>query len=143
MKKIENDFSQLLSLSNVNFFGNVWLGSAALDCNTVSLDDLRRLYSAVILAYGATSDRELGLPGEQTLQGIVPSRKVVDWYNGSLDYEQGSFSIEGVKHLAIVGNGNIACDISRMLLKPVGDFADSDAPSHVLEALRRSQLETI
>lgn len=137
----------MLDSENVNFFGNVWLGSSSSsspECNTVSINDLRKHYSAVILAYGATSDRELGLPNERTLKGIWPSRKIVDWYNGSLDCSEGNeFNFEEINHLAIIGNGNIACDISRMLLKEVNDFKDSDAPSHVLDTLRKSRLHTI
>ena len=51
----------------------------------MSVEKLREKYSAVILANGAISDRELGIPGEQTLNGVLPARRVVDWYNGSLD----------------------------------------------------------
>lgn len=98
----------------------------------------------MILAYGAISDKELGLPGEHTLNHILSSRRVVDWYNGSLDCTIDSlFDLESIGHLAIIGNGNIACDISRMLLKDVNQFSDSDAPSHVLETLRKSKLHTI
>ena len=51
----------------------------------MSVEKLREKYSAVILANGAISDRELGIPGEQILKGVLPARRVVDWYNGSLD----------------------------------------------------------
>jgi hypothetical protein len=76
----------------------------------------------------------------------MPSRRVVDWYNGSLDNNlniQKEFNLEKIEHLAIIGNGNIACDISRMLLKNVDEFNNSDAPTHVLETLRKSKLNTI
>jgi adrenodoxin-NADP+ reductase len=139
-----------MALDNVHFFGNVWLGSeeeaASKNCNHISIEALKNNYSAVILAYGAISDRELGLAGEHTLKGIMPSRRVVDWYNGSLDCDlniQKEFNLEQIGHLAIIGNGNIACDISRMLLKDVNEFNNSDAPTHVLETLRRSKLNSI
>lgn len=72
------------------------------------------------MTYGATSERTLGVPGEETVNGVMHARKVTDWYNGSLDStinlaEQ--FDLGKIKDLAIVGNGNIAMDISRMLLK--------------------------
>lgn len=100
MKKIENDFSQLFGLDNVNFYGNVWLGKKTDDSNvnTVSISDLQKHYSAVILANGALSDKKLGLPNEDKLQGVYGQRTVVDWYNGSLDFTENRdfFSLEGV-----------------------------------------------
>lgn len=149
MKRIEKDFSTVLADERCEFFGNVWLGDQVeankRDCRSVSLDELRSNYSAVTLAYGATSDRELGLPNEHSLRGVLPSRRVVDWYNGSLDcdLEQDEFDLRAVEELAIIGNGNIACDITRMLTRKVSDFADSDAPAHVMDALRKSNLHTI
>ena len=91
MKKIENDFSQVLADDKTEFFGNVWVGeedeARARGCYHLSMKQLREKYSAVILANGAISDRDLGIPGEHTLRGILPARRVVDWYNGSLDLD--------------------------------------------------------
>ena len=53
----------------------------------MNIDELRKNYSAVILAYGAATDRELGLEGEKTLKGVFPSRRIVEYYNGSLDMD--------------------------------------------------------
>lgn len=68
MKKIEKDFSTVLDDSKVSFFGNVWVGDADVaskqECTSITVQQLRQKYSAVILAYGAISDRELGIPGE-------------------------------------------------------------------------------
>lgn len=112
---------------------------------TVNIDELRENYSAVILAYGAATDRLLGLEGENTLKGVIPSRRIVEYYNGSLDADlRGEeFDAERCEHIGIVGNGNIACDISRMFLKNPSEFHNSDAPEHVMEKLRRSKVNTI
>ena len=112
---------------------------------TVTLDDLRQKYSAVILAYGAATDRELGLDGEKTLKGVMPSRRVVEYYNGSLDMDltPEEFDPENIRHIGIIGNGNIACDISRMFLKDPSEFRDSDTPESVMEKLRKSQIHTV
>lgn len=112
---------------------------------TVSLDDLRKHYSAVILAYGAASDRELGLDGENTLHGVVPSRRVVEYYNGSLDMDltNDDFDPEKHSHIGIIGNGNIACDIARMFLKDPAEFRSSDTPEHVMHKLRNSRVNTV
>jgi hypothetical protein len=69
------------------------------------------------------------------LEGIFPSRRVVDWYNGSLDFDMtpDEFDLERIKRVAIIGNGNIACDISRILLQKVDNLRTSDAPKSVID----------
>ena len=91
---------------------------------SISINELRQNYSAVILAYGALKDRLLGLDGELSASGIVPSRRVVNWYNGSLDDDltKDEFDITKAKNMVIVGNGNICCDITRVLLKDPKDL---------------------
>ena len=98
MKKIERDFRQVFDQNKdrAAFFGNVWVGdvneqqqeydiSKKHARESVSVEQLRQKYSAVILAHGALKDRSLGLEHEDTTRGIVPARRVVNWYNGSLD----------------------------------------------------------
>lgn len=97
MKNIENDFSMVLKDDRCQFFGNVFVSGSnglqdwASDLVrerghwTVNIDQLRENYSAVILAYGASTDRLLGLEGENTLKGVISSRRIVEYYNGSLD----------------------------------------------------------
>jgi adrenodoxin-NADP+ reductase len=99
----------------------------------------------VVLAYGAVSDRDLGLEGEYTTKNVFPSRKVVDWYNGSLDnrMQPGEFDLSQIGELAIVGNGNVACDIARMMLKKPEEFKDSDTPSPVMNALANTSLHCV
>ena len=111
----------------------------------MTIAQLREKYSAIIFCNGALSDRSLGLEHEDTLKGILPARRVVDWYNGSLDMNlvEGDFDVKQLEHIAIIGNGNIACDVSRMLLKDVNLFRDSDTPSNVLEALSKSKVHTV
>lgn len=91
------------------------------------------------------SDRELGLEGEHTLRGVIPSRRLVEYYNGSLDMNLTSdeFNPEVNEHIGIVGNGNIACDIARMFLKEPSEFNESDTPEHVMQALRKSKINTV
>jgi len=82
------------------------------------------------LAYGALSDRDLGVPGENKLNGVISSRRIVDWYNGSLDFNlsKEEFDLDRTERIAIIGNGNIACDMSRILLRNPNDLNTSDAP---------------
>jgi len=157
MKKIENDFSQVLTDQKCQFLGNVfvcgdqgvedWAKQLVKERGhwTVSLQELRACYSAVILAYGAASDRELGLDGEHTMEGVLPSRRVVEYYNGSLDADLLPSELDPEAHetIGIIGNGNIACDIARMFLKDPALFSNSDTPAHVLDSLKKSKLHTV
>lgn len=90
-------------------------------------------------------DRLLGLDGELTASGIVPSRRVVNWYNGSLDDDltKSEFDLTKAKNMVVVGNGNIFCDITRVLLKDPTELAKTDIPLHVIDALRESNLSNI
>jgi len=77
VKNVQNDFSALVgSNKGIRFFGNVQVG------RDVSVQELRERYDAVVLAYGCESDRKLGLPGEDSLSGILSAREFVAWYNG-------------------------------------------------------------
>lgn len=89
------------------------------------------MYSGVIFAYGATSERKLGLKGEETLHGVLSSRRMANWYNGSLDLDinyDKDLGLENVSDVAIIGNGNVAMDISRILLKNPDIMASYDTP---------------
>lgn len=81
-----------------------------------------------------------------TLDGVLPSRRVVNWYNGSLDNDldiKREFNLEEAKDLLVVGNGNIFCDIARVLLKDPSELASTDMPQSVVEILRKSNLQNI
>ena len=143
MKKIEKDYSEVLNdKERCRFFGNVWVG----ENGGISIEELKEMYSGIILAYGATGERDLGLPNEHKLRRVLSSRQIVNWYNGSLDdnldYEK-EVNLEEVNDVAIVGNGNVAMDISRVLLKDPSILAPFDAPSAVIEKLKKSNIRSI
>lgn len=88
-------------------------------------------------------DRHLGLEHELTADGILPSRRVVNWYNGSLDDDldvDREFNLRDSKNITVIGNGNIFCDISRTLMKDPEELAKTDMPSRVANLLRNSNL---
>jgi adrenodoxin-NADP+ reductase len=99
------------------------------------------MYSGIILAYGATGEKELGLAHEHSLARILSSRQMANWYNGSLDddlnYDR-DLRLEAVKDVSIIGNGNVAMDISRVLLKDPSILEPYDAPSEVINHLKKS-----
>lgn len=83
----------------------------------------------------------LGLENEEA-KGIIPSRRVVNWYNGSLDddLKKEEFDVEQIRDVAVIGNGNIFCDIARTLLKDPKEFEGTDMPISVIDVLKNSKL---
>ncbi|CDW82125.1 UNKNOWN [Stylonychia lemnae] len=143
MKKIEKDYQEILrDTERCRFFGNVWVGTN----NGIPIEKLRELYSGVVLAYGATSERKLGLPNEESLRGVFSSRQMANWYNGSLDDildPEQDLDLQNLKDMAIIGNGNVAMDISRVLLKNPKLLQPFDAPTPVIEQLMKLKLKNL
>jgi ferredoxin--NADP+ reductase len=119
----------------VRFFGNVRFGV------DISRSDLLEHYDAVLYATGAQGERRLGIPGED-LPGSYGAKDFVDWYSGHPDAAERSFLLDA-PHVAVVGAGNVALDIARMLVRSPGDIALTDVPDRVLEAFRASQVTDV
>jgi ferredoxin--NADP+ reductase len=117
------------------FVGHVCVGS------DVSIGELKGLYDAVVLATGAPHDRPLAIPGSD-LPGLIGSAAFVGWYNGHPDFA-GLDPPLGVAAAAVIGNGNVALDVARILAKTRAEFAGSDIAGHALDALDRSAIRTI
>lgn len=120
---------------NVRFVGNVLVG------NDISVEELRGLYDAVIFATGAPNDRELGLPGEE-LANVFGSAAFVGWYNGHPHVAQLDPDLSG-KTAVVIGAGNVALDVARIMAKTRAEFSGSDIVSHALDALDASGIERI
>jgi ferredoxin--NADP+ reductase len=110
------------------FFGNVELG------RDVTLEDLRSRYDLVFIATGCATDRHLGIAGED-LSGNYAATEFVAWYNGHPDYRDRSFPIEHSRAV-VVGVGNVAMDVTRILLKNRDELAKTDIDDHALAGLR-------
>lgn len=120
---------------NVRFVGNVTVG------RDVSVGELQIIYDAVVLATGAPNDRALDIPGAD-LPGVVGSAAFVGWYNGHPDHA----AIEPALHgpgAVVIGNGNVALDVARILSKTRAEFAGSDIAKHALDALDGSGIVRI
>ncbi|URW74566.1 FAD-dependent oxidoreductase [Sphingomonas donggukensis] len=115
---------------NVRFVGNVAVG------RDVSIPELLELYDAVVLATGAPADRPLGIPGDD-LPGVIGSAAFVGWYNGHPDHAALAPALNG-GGVVIVGNGNVALDVARILAKAEDEFSGSDIVGHALDRLRAS-----
>ena len=135
LKAVSRRYDKVAETDGVGFFGNV-----AVDTD-VSVDELLELYDAVILATGAPRDRKLGIPGDD-LPGVIGSAEFVGWYNGHPDFADLHPRLDGT-HAAVIGNGNVALDVARILSKTRAEFTGSDIVGHSLEALDRSAIRTI
>lgn len=128
-------YDKITRLPGFAFFGNVEIG------HVVSVKELRELYHAVIFACGAETDRRLGIPGED-LRGSHTATEFVGWYNGHPDYRGRSFDLSQ-EVAVIIGQGNVAADVCRILAKRVEDLAHTDIAEHALEALVQSRIWVI
>jgi ferredoxin--NADP+ reductase len=118
------------------FFGNVKLGA------DVAVDDLARCYDHVVFAVGNESDRQMGIPGEG-LAGVDSATAFVGWYNGHPDYRELTFDLAGARRVAVVGNGNVAIDVARILARNPEELADTDIADYALAALRQSSVREV
>ncbi|MYS49212.1 FAD-dependent oxidoreductase, partial [Streptomyces sp. SID6013] len=107
----------------------------------VSIEELRRHHHAVIWATGAFADRPLGVPGEE-LEGSVSARDFVAWYNGHPDFSDHRFDLSG-RRAVVIGNGNVALDIARLLAQPVTAYEQTSISPQALQALRASGVREV
>ena len=135
IKAVSKRYDKVADDPQVRFVGNVAVGGA------VSVAELRQLYDAVILATGAPHDRALGIPGEG-LPGVIGSAAFVGWYNGHPDFADLDPPLDGA-NAVIIGNGNVALDVARILSKTRTEFAGSDIVGHAIDALDGSAVRNI
>lgn len=135
IKKVTAKYDRIASEQNVRFFGNVTFGV------DVDRADLLRHYHQVVYAVGAQSDRRLGIPGED-LPGSHPATEFVAWYNGHPDFSDRSFDLSH-ERAVVVGNGNVAVDVARILVTEPEELARTDIADHALEALRSSAVREV
>lgn len=128
-------FQFYLKHPRVRFFGNVEVGT------DISHAELTSLYDAVIYAVGADDDRSLGIAGEE-LPGSWSAREFVAWYNGHPDYHHLQFDLSD-PCAVIVGTGNVALDVARILTLPIKELACTDIADHALAALRESKVKEV
>jgi ferredoxin/flavodoxin---NADP+ reductase len=135
LKTVSRAFERIAEQPGFRFLGNVELG------RDLKHEDLVRLYDAVIYAVGAQTDRRLGIPGED-LPGSWAATELVAWYNGHPDYQQLDFDLE-VERAVVIGNGNVALDVARMLALTQEELVPTDATDASIEAIAASPLREI
>jgi NADPH-dependent glutamate synthase beta subunit-like oxidoreductase len=134
-KAIVRQFERLLAQPDVRFAGNVEIG------RDLSWEELQAGYDAVIVATGMVIDRKLGVPGEE-LPFVWGSWKFVAWLNGHPDFRQGP-DLPAAKRVAVIGNGNVALDVARVLAKSADEMARSDIVPEAGTAIAAAPLTDI
>ena len=135
IKGVSRRYEKVATSDNVRFVGNVTIGS------DVTIAELRDLYDAVVLATGAPNDRPLAVDGAE-LGNVFGSAEFVGWYNGHPKFASLDPDLSG-RHAVVIGMGNVALDVARILAKTEAEFAGSDIVAHALDALKASKLERI
>ena len=135
IKNVARRYEKVALSENVRFVGNLTIGEQ------IGIAELQELYDAVIIATGAPNDRELGIPGAD-LPGVFGSAAFVGWYNGHPDFAEVDPPLDGT-HVVVIGNGNVALDVARVLSKTPDEFAGSDIVLHAYEHLEKANTEHI
>jgi ferredoxin--NADP+ reductase len=135
IKRVQAAFEKTAKNSGLRFFGNVEVG------RDVSVQELLAGYHAVLFAYGAALDRRLEIPGEE-LEGSFPATSFVGWYNGHPDFVDLKFSLNA-ERAVVVGMGNVALDVARILLHDRDELGKTDISDTALRALRESPVREV
>ena len=134
-RNVSRAFERTALRDEVRFFGNVEVG------RDLSIDELRAIYDAVVVAVGAPFDRALGLPGEDKA-GVVGAAAFVGWYNGHPDFRDLEPPLD-TRAAAVIGNGNVAIDVARVLVKTEAEMAATDLADYAAKAIQASPLADI
>ncbi len=135
LKQAIHVYARIAQSPQFNLLANVTVGK------DISVAELSDTHHAVIFAYGAESDRKLGIPGED-LRGSHTATEFVGWYNGHPDYRDRSFDLSS-DTAVIIGQGNVAADVARILAKSVDELKHTDIAEHALDALAESKVREI
>ncbi|MBF8282801.1 MAG: Ferredoxin--NADP(+) reductase [Anaerolineales bacterium] len=135
IKTVTKAYTQTAAKPRFRFYGNVEFG------RHLKLADLKEHYHAILYASGAQTDRRMGIPGED-LQGSHPATEFVAWYNGHPDYRHLQFDLTP-ERAAVVGIGNVAIDVARILCRTVDELRTTDIADYALEALSKSHVKEV
>ncbi|MCZ6764330.1 MAG: FAD-dependent oxidoreductase [Alphaproteobacteria bacterium] len=131
-KNVTRAYTKTAEHPSVRYFGNVEMG------RDVSVAELKDMYDAVVLTIGSPLDRPLGIPGDDK-QGVIGAAAFVGWYNAHPDFTDLAPKLD-TKAVAVVGNGNVAIDIARVLVKTPAEMAATDIAAYAARAIHASPL---
>jgi ferredoxin--NADP+ reductase len=135
IKSVTAAFDKVAANPRFRFFGHVELGK------DIDVEELRRHYHQIVYCTGAQTDRRMGIPGED-LRGSHPATEFVAWYNGHPDFRDCRFDLTQ-ERVAVVGVGNVAVDVARVLCRSAEELATTDIADYALEALRHSRVKEV
>ncbi|KAK5148767.1 hypothetical protein LTR04_000532 [Oleoguttula sp. CCFEE 6159] len=136
VKNCQAKFEEVADSPRFNFIGNIAVGSA------LPLTALRPHYDAILFAYGASKDKALDIPGE-ALSGVLSARAFVGWYNGLPEYASLDPALAAGEDAVIIGQGNVALDVARILLADLAVLRKTDITETALEALSKSRVRRV
>jgi ferredoxin/flavodoxin---NADP+ reductase len=136
IKSVTRVYEKTAAHPRFRFFGNVAFGEH------ISRDDLLAHYHAIVYATGSPADRPLGIPGED-LPGSHAATEFVGWYNGHPDHTDLEVDLLSAERAVVIGNGNVAIDVARMLVLAPAELAPTDTADHALEVLARSRVSEV
>lgn len=136
IKEVTRVYDKIAAAPGFRFFGNVQIG------RDLSVAELAAHYHQIVFAIGCETGQELGIPGE-SLAGVHSATDFVGWYNGHPDHATHRFALSNATRVAIVGNGNVAMDVARVLLADPEQLAKTDIADHALAALRQSRVQEV
>lgn len=135
IKSVTKIYDRIAQKPNFRFYGNVEFGT------DITLDELRKHYHQIVFAVGAQTDKSLNIPGED-LTGSHAATEFVAWYNGHPDYRDYEFDLSAETAI-VVGIGNVAMDVARILAKTYDELYETDIADYALEALKNSNIKNI
>jgi ferredoxin--NADP+ reductase len=135
IKSVIRVYEKTAARPEFRFFGNVEVGQ------DVTVEELRERYHAVVFAYGTSVDRHLGIPGEE-LPGSHSATEFVNWYNAHPDFADREFDLD-CERVVVIGNGNVAADVARMLALTQEELEGTDTADHAIDALARCGVKEI
>ena len=135
IKSVTRVYERTAAREGFRYFGAVEIGK------DISLEDLKQNYHAIVFAYGTSTDRKLGIPGED-LPGSHAATEFVNWYNAHPDFADREFDLSA-KRAVVIGNGNVAADVARMLALTEQELSETDTADHAIAALPKSGIEEI
>ena len=133
IKAVSRAFEKTAAQPGFRFFGNVEVGK------DVTHEELRELYDAVVYSFGAQTDRQLGIPGED-LPGSWAATEFVAWHNGHPDFQELEFDLSH-ERAVVIGNGNVALDVARMLALTPEELAPTDTTDAAIDAINGAGVE--
>ena len=135
IKTVSKVFEKVATAGNFRLFGGVELGT------DISIEQLREMYDAVVIATGSAVGKKLGIPGED-LPGSISAAEFVPWYNAHPDFHSVEVPLDG-ERAVVIGAGNVAMDVARMLALEPSELDPTDTADHAIDALKRSKIREV